>query len=144
MADFTIIRADSGQTGFVIPVVLRIRPLAENAKLAFPTILFKQSETTFLPTANAALRHLLRLLREHPSWHISIEGHTENRGRRADLQQLSEARAAAVRDYLRQRGIAANRLQTVGYGGTQPLSDGPHPTALSKNRRVEIRLTRVE
>ena len=68
---------------------------------------------------------------------FSIDGHTDAVGSAAYNQQLSEARADAVRDYLVARfGVEAGRLETHGYGFTR-LLDPQDPTS-AVNRRVEI------
>jgi len=68
---------------------------------------------------------------------FSIAGHTDAVGSAAFNQRLSEARAAAVRDYLVARfRIAGDRLETHGYGFSR-LLDRKDPTN-AVNRRVEI------
>lgn len=69
---------------------------------------------------------------------VIIEGHTDSTGPDDYNRQLSERRAAAVRYYLvMERGIAADRLTTVGFGEAVPL-DATHPRA-GINRRVQFR-----
>ncbi len=69
---------------------------------------------------------------------ITIEGHADAEGTPERNQALSERRAQAVAEYLADRGVATNRLSSVGYGATQPLA--PNTTAESRalNRRVEF------
>jgi len=69
---------------------------------------------------------------------IMVEGHTDNVGSAASNQKLSEQRAHAVMQYLIERGIAANRLQSVGYGLTKPVADNKTEEGRAKNRRVEL------
>jgi outer membrane protein OmpA-like peptidoglycan-associated protein len=66
-----------------------------------------------------------------------IAGHTSASGAPQYNQRLSEARARAVRNYLMQRfSIAPQRLETAGFGSSQPLPGVP-PSA-EQQRRVEI------
>ena len=55
-------------------------------------------------------------------------------------QQLSQDRAEAVRDYLIGKGIAADRLEAIGYGNSRRIDEGTTAAARSKNRRVELRI----
>jgi outer membrane protein OmpA-like peptidoglycan-associated protein len=68
---------------------------------------------------------------------IRVEGHTDSDPIRVSKwksnQELSEARARAVRDYLASKGVEASRLTTAGFG-----ADKPKGQMKSKNRRVEI------
>jgi outer membrane protein OmpA-like peptidoglycan-associated protein len=66
-----------------------------------------------------------------------IEGHTDKAGTRAYNDELSKRRADAVKDYLvRELGVSADRLQTVGKGFSEP-ADPRHPYA-GENRRVVV------
>ena len=69
---------------------------------------------------------------------VRVEGHTDNRGVKAANQTLSEDRARAVMEYLVSQGLAADRLESVGYGDTKPIA--PNLTARGRelNRRVEF------
>jgi outer membrane protein OmpA-like peptidoglycan-associated protein len=67
-----------------------------------------------------------------------VEGHTDNVGTADFNQKLSEQRAKAVMQYLVERGIDANRLQSVGYGFTKPVADNKTDEGKAKNRRVEL------
>jgi outer membrane protein OmpA-like peptidoglycan-associated protein len=51
---------------------------------------------------------------------------------------LSQRRAKAVRDYLVAGGIDASRIETVGYGETQPVADNSTRDGRAQNRRVEL------
>jgi outer membrane protein OmpA-like peptidoglycan-associated protein len=68
---------------------------------------------------------------------FAIVGHTDGRGSEQYNQQLSERRAAAVKDYLvRTMGIKESRLVAIGFGKSKPLNSSD-PLA-AENRRVEI------
>jgi OOP family OmpA-OmpF porin len=73
-----------------------------------------------------------------PTQHFMIEGHTDLSGSPQHNQVLSERRAEAVKSYLVAHGIAADRLSTVGYGSTRPLTTDPSPNAQAINRRVTL------
>ena len=69
---------------------------------------------------------------------IVINGHTDSTGSELYNQGLSERRAESVARYLQSKGVSSSRLQTRGFGETQPLTDNSTPYNRSLNRRVEI------
>jgi len=74
---------------------------------------------------------------------VLVGGHTDDVGTEAYNQGLSEARAAAVRDYLVEvGGVSAQRLDTRGYGESRPKESGTDPEARQANRRVEFEAAR--
>lgn len=106
---------------------------------------FKMDDAALLERSKRVLDRVASLLEEHPEiTRLRIEGHTDDVGRSEYNQELSERRAHAVRDYLVGRGIAAERLEAVGYGETQPLLDAVTPGARAMNRRVELTIVARE
>ena len=69
---------------------------------------------------------------------IRIEGHTDSVGRSGFNRSLSDARAAAVRAALIDRGIPAARLQSRGFGATRPVADNHTAAGRARNRRIEF------
>jgi len=67
---------------------------------------------------------------------IEVQGHTDERGNDAYNLDLSDRRAASVKAYLIDKGVDANRLESQGYGETQPLDRRSNEAAWAKNRRV--------
>ena len=73
-----------------------------------------------------------------PDVRVDVEGHTDFIGTEVYNQGLSERRAAAVKQYLVGKGVAAGRMQTVGYGESRPIAQGRSDEDRARNRRVEI------
>jgi len=69
---------------------------------------------------------------------IEVGGHTDNIGDAAANQTLSEQRAAAVRDYLIQSGVASDALSSKGYGQDKPVADNATEEGRNQNRRMEF------
>ena len=69
---------------------------------------------------------------------VDVAGHTDSLGSERYNRALSERRAAAVRDYLVSRGVAAERIDTRGFGESEPIGGNRTETARALNRRVEI------
>ncbi len=67
---------------------------------------------------------------------IETQAHTDNRGKMAENQGLSEARAKNVVDYLASKGVSRDRMQAKGYGESQPLATNTTKEGRAKNRRV--------
>ncbi len=88
--------------------------------------------------AKPAIDELLAALKANPTWHVSIEGHTDASGNAAHNLDLSQRRAASVKAALVAAGIAADRMKTAGFGQTKPVA--PNDTAIGRaqNRRVEV------
>jgi outer membrane protein OmpA-like peptidoglycan-associated protein len=69
---------------------------------------------------------------------VEIQGHTDERGSDAYNLDLSDRRAASVKNYLIKGGVEAARLQSQGYGERMPLERKSNEAAWAKNRRVEF------
>jgi outer membrane protein OmpA-like peptidoglycan-associated protein len=69
---------------------------------------------------------------------VEIQGHTDERGGDQYNLDLSDRRAASVRIYLTEHGVDKGRLQSQGYGESQPLDQRHNEEAWAKNRRVEF------
>ncbi len=73
---------------------------------------------------------------------IEVEGHTDDQGDDDHNEGLSERRARAVRNYLRDQDIDRDRLQYNGYGETQPVESNATEEGRAANRRVVFRIIR--
>lgn len=106
---------------------------------------FEFDRANLRPVAFPILNEVVRLLRVNPDIElVSIEGHTDDMGTEEHNDQLSEARAKSVLDYLVQRGIAASRLESKGFGERKPIADNKTDEGRAKNRRVEFHILRVK
>jgi outer membrane protein OmpA-like peptidoglycan-associated protein len=109
--------------------------------LTLGDVVFDAGKASLQPSATTAIDRLAQLLGVYPERSVRIEGHTDSLGDDAANQQLSERRAAAVRDALLARGVAAERIAAVGYGETRPIADNGSESGRQKNRRIEIVLS---
>lgn len=125
-------------------VDLFVDPLVVETKISLRPIFFERSKAIILPISYQELDHLAAILLERPHISIRVEGHTDNIGEIRSLIELSEQRAEAVRDFLVKKGVAPSRIETVGYGPSKPVSENKDETDRSKNRRVEVRITRID
>ena len=81
---------------------------------------------------------LFGLLGEYETASIIIEGHASSDGSKSYNQKLSEQRAASVKAYLLEKGIANDRLSTIGYGESKPIGNNSTAKGRADNRRVNI------
>ena len=72
---------------------------------------------------------------------LEIGGHTDASGSADDNQDLSLARATAVRDALAQRGVPMSAMSAVGYGQSQPIADNDTEEGRAANRRTTLIFT---
>ena len=77
-------------------------------------------------------------LRENPGSTVRVIGHTDSTGSDAINHPLSVDRAASTRNYLVDRGVAANRIAIDGRGEREPIADNNSDAGRARNRRVEI------
>ncbi|WMS43719.1 OmpA family protein [Acuticoccus sp. MNP-M23] len=84
------------------------------------------------------LDSIVAIVERCPGMNLEVAGHTDSDGSAAKNQTLSENRAASVRRYFTDSGIAPERILTVGYGETRPAF--PNNTKRNKwrNRRIEF------
>jgi outer membrane protein OmpA-like peptidoglycan-associated protein len=73
-----------------------------------------------------------------PAMRVRIVGHTDSTGGDAINEPLSVRRAASVRDYLADRGVAPSRTEVLGRGSREPVADNGTESGRAMNRRVEI------
>lgn len=85
------------------------------------------------PGAYVEIDRVARVLNDYPQTRIQVAGHTDSRGSESYNMQLSQKRADAVKNALVQRGVNPQRIQTIGYGESMPISSSD-----AANRRVEI------
>lgn len=88
------------------------------------------------------LNQVASILAAHPEIKkIEVAGHTDNQGNDAYNLDLSDRRSKSVRQYLIDKGIAAERLDAKGYGETKPIDSNNTSKGRANNRRVEFNIT---
>jgi outer membrane protein OmpA-like peptidoglycan-associated protein len=122
-------------------LVRQIIPIVEiGRKFIIENLLF-QSSSAVLPETVQELDVLVDFMKSRPAVRVRVEGHTDNRGPLNINKSLSLQRAESVRQYLIQRGIAATRVEAVGFGPTRPIGNNATEFGRSLNRRTEIVIT---
>lgn len=125
------------QTAKLLPASELKKQIDANGKVALQ-VNFATDETDILPDSQLQIAQVVQLLKEEPSLHLDVNGHTDNTGDAAHNQSLSEGRAKAVVAALEALGIDAKRLSAHGHGASQPVADNGSEEGKAKNRRVEL------
>jgi peptidoglycan-associated lipoprotein len=103
-------------------------------------IRFDFDKSELRPDARDTLTTHAGWLKEHSETAVLIEGHCDERGTSEYNVALGERRANAVRDYLSQNGVSAERRSTVSYGKERPACAADTGDCHEKNRRAEFRV----
>jgi len=101
---------------------------------------FDFNKATLKPESIPVMDKTADILLKNPDVKIEIQGHTDIIGSDKHNQILSLQRAETVKYYLIAKGVAANRLTTVGYGKTRPIADNKTEQGRSINRRIELKI----
>lgn len=102
-------------------------------------ILFNINSYTILPESNGVLSEIAAILTKNPEIRLKIIGHTDSDGNEADNLELSNRRAASVKQLLTEHfKIEASRLESEGAGESRPVSDNNTKEGKANNRRVEF------
>ncbi len=94
------------------------------------------------PDARDALAKTAQFLRSEPQVKVTIEGHCDERGSVEYNLGLGDRRAQAVRQFLANLGISADRLNTVSYGKERPFCTTSDETCWQQNRRGHFIMAR--
>lgn len=109
--------------------------------LIFKNIEFDQDKATIRQSMHPILDRIALFMVDHPTFRLSISGHTDSKGNPDVNERLSQDRAEAIRRYIEQKGkLQPNRIESMGYGSTQPLRPEATEEDAKTNRRVEFRL----
>jgi outer membrane protein OmpA-like peptidoglycan-associated protein len=114
------------------------RETARGLILSLGDVRFAADSATVEPRTLGDLQPLLRFLDAHPDYRVVIEGYTDSTGSCRNNQQLSQARAMAVADYLVGQGVSPGRVQPVGLGEEYPAASNRDAAGRRQNRRVEL------
>ena len=134
----------------ILSKTIELQKIKIGQKVILDDIYFRGGSADFLRKSFPALKNLLFILKENPNLEIEIQGHVNlphnatKKYKESYYQNLSEARAMAVRDYLVKRGISDNRLNYKGFGYSRMLfPNAKIEREMQQNRRVEILIKKM-
>ena len=87
------------------------------------------------------LAKVKEVIKDLNSQAITVEGHTDSVGTKAQNMKLSQARAEAVAKYFQTEMQNAPTVEAVGYGFNKPLTQNKSKAGRAENRRVDVIVT---
>ncbi|MBT4160390.1 MAG: OmpA family protein [Gammaproteobacteria bacterium] len=115
------------------------KSIAAEGHAAVRQIYFDSGETVIKPESKPALDEIAKLMNDSPTLKVIFVGHTDSQGELQYNMALSQKRATAVRDRIRDEyGIDNERLGAAGIGFLAPVASNKSEEGRAENRRVEL------
>jgi OmpA-OmpF porin, OOP family len=111
--------------------------------ISLNNILFDQGKSDLKPASKPELDKVAEFLQTNAGAEIELAGHTSSEGEAAYNRSLSYQRVKACKDYLLSKGIDPGRIIAIGYGPDRPVAPNDTEANRAKNRRVEMRLSKL-
>jgi outer membrane protein OmpA-like peptidoglycan-associated protein len=102
------------------------------------SIQFATGSEEILEESKVTLDEVSAAMTQQSAMKVRVEGHTDSDGEDASNLDLSSRRAAAVKTYLEGKGIAPDRVSSIGCGEATPIADNTTDDGKKQNRRVEF------
>lgn len=103
-------------------------------------IQFATSSDVILKESFTNLDAVALIMESNPAYKLMLSGYTDNTGDATFNTELSKKRAAAAKTYLINKGVAASRITSDGFGAANPVAPNDTPEGRKKNRRVEFKV----
>jgi outer membrane protein OmpA-like peptidoglycan-associated protein len=104
-------------------------------------ILFDTGKSKLKPASTKDLTEFAKVLKEYKDTDLVVEGHTDNKGKKATNKKLSLARAESVIALLGTQGVERSRMTPQGYADDRPVAPNTSEAGRAQNRRVQIQIT---
>lgn len=118
-----------------------VTPTTTAQPAALPTlgaIHFATDKSDLSPDAKATLDQASEAMKQDHSIHLRVEGYTDSTGTAPHNDNLAGARAAAVVEYLKGKGVDNAQLTGEGFGPEKPVDTNATASGKADNRRVEL------
>lgn len=103
-------------------------------------ITFDSNESIVKSSFKPVLDSIAKVLVEYNKTMVNVAGYTDSTGTASLNKKLSGERADAVANYLIMKGVASTRVNSAGYGSSNPIASNSTAAGREQNRRVEISL----
>ncbi len=117
--------------------------LQEGDKLIMKTVQFVKGSANLIVTGKIELDKLVILFKENLKLEIQLTGHTSSEGSAQLNRDLSLKRVSTCKKYLMEKGIDEGRITIKGLGADEPIAPNTTETNRAKNRRVELKITKI-
>lgn len=115
-------------------------PIETGATIVMNNIFFEFDRSSLQEGSYPELSRVVEFMNNNSDVEIEIAGHTDSLGPEYYNNALSNRRAKAVFDYLVEKGIAAERVVSRGFGESKPISSNDTKEGQAQNRRVEFKI----
>jgi peptidoglycan-associated lipoprotein len=105
------------------------------------TVNFPYDSFSLTEDGKAKLKANADLLKDKASVKIQVEGHCDQRGGIQYNIALGEKRANAVKSFMQELGVSADRITTISYGKERVLDARETEDSYAKNRRANFVIT---
>jgi outer membrane protein OmpA-like peptidoglycan-associated protein len=109
-------------------------------QVALEGVNFENNSAELAPDSIDILNTAAQVIMASSGVRVEVQAHTDSVGSKKYNQKLSEKRAASVRKYLISQGVAAEQLESKGYGEIYPVLTNETEDGRAKNRRVELKI----
>jgi len=123
-------------------IKMKVSEVEEGKAYKMNDIRFATNSSDINESSKRVLDEFADYLKEHPTFHVEIGGHTDNIGDPDKNLVLSTDRAFEVFGYMQDQGVDSDRMTFKGYGQTKPLAPNDTPANRAKNRRTEFIISR--
>lgn len=107
-------------------------------------ITFDSNESIVKSSFKPVLDSIAKVLVEYNKTMVNVAGYTDSTGTASLNKKLSGERADAVANYLIMKGVASTRVNSSGYGSSNPIASNSTAAGREQNRRVEISLINMQ
>ncbi len=111
--------------------------LLNSEKLDPDNIYYDFNESAIRSSAARELDQLVEIMKNNPTLKIELSSHTDARGDNPYNQALSQRRAESAVEYIKERGIGADRITARGYGETRLVNDCTDGVACTEEQHQE-------
>ena len=125
-------------------VTFNNKALQEGDNLVLNNIQFEVNSATLLAAGKVELDKLAAFMKQNESIEILLSGHTSSEGAAALNRELSLKRVRTCKNYLVGKGVDDGRITIKGYGPDTPVAPNDTEVNRAKNRRVEMKITRIQ
>ena len=134
----TSIQIEEGSaTEQLVEYLLGTQPESDG-RYIFDQIQFESGSAQLVSESQEVIRNLAIIMNAFQTATMQIEGHTDNSGTATSNLRLSQLRADAVKETITQLEVAAERIEAIGLGQSQPRLSNETEAGKHANERVEI------
>jgi len=117
-----------------------LEPIQKGKMVVLNNIFFDTDSDVLKDESKVELQKVLEFLDVNKSVRVEISGHTDNTGTESHNLELSRKRASAVVNYLVSNGTDPGRIESKGYGASQPVDTNDTEAGKAANRRTELKI----